>query len=356
MATNSSNPDALVSVNTKPQYNIYFGDDILAHQYRDFMLAKHYTEAVIVADSNTAELFGAQVLEATQNCALRATLVQFPAGELNKTLETVNGLLAEFAKFGLTRSGVVIAVGGGVVGDTAGFAASIWLRGVSVIQMPTTLLAMVDSSIGGKTGVDLPCGKNLVGAFHHPDAVFSWMPSLQSLKPQDVRNGFAEVLKTAVIGDAALFARLVAKPDDTRDQDVVMRCAQIKAEIVAQDDHEHGLRKLLNLGHTAGHALEQLSHFEIQHGEAVGTGMILVAEAGVRAGITEPAFFETLKRVLVSRGYAAQSPYPLAQMLAVMAGDKKRAGAKITIVVPKQAGECILHTIPIAELAAFWGN
>ncbi len=352
---NTTSP--FITVNTAPQYNIYFGEDVLHEQLRDFMQSRHYTEAVIVADSNTAKLFGASVLDAVRDgCKLRAELIQFPAGEKNKTLATVNDILSGFAGFGLTRSGVVIAVGGGVVGDTAGFAASIWLRGVPVIQMPTTLLAMVDSSIGGKTGVDLPCGKNLVGAFHHPDAVFSQVSVLQSLREQDIRNGFAEVLKTAVIGDAALFERLAEHPEDARKQDVVMRCAQIKAEIVSQDDHEHGVRKLLNLGHTAGHALEQLSNFEIQHGEAVGTGMILVAEAGVRAGITDAAFCARIRNVLVANGYAATSHYTLEQMLSVMAGDKKRAGGKITIVVPKHAGECVLHTISIEELAAFWSN
>lgn len=346
-----------LTVRTAVPYDYFIGDRLLSNEFRDFLLSRKYSEAVVVADSNLAGGIGGEVAAAVRDYGrLRCQLVSFPAGERHKTLDTVSMLLGEFAKFGLTRSGVVIAAGGGVTGDVSGFAAAVWLRGVPVIQFPTTLVAMIDSSIGGKTGVDLPEGKNLVGAFHQPSAVFAEARAVNSLSRQDLANGFAEMVKTAMIGDAELFGHLRMQPQDMVCGGIILRCAQIKAGIVAEDPQEHGNRRLLNLGHTAGHAIEQVSGYAIPHGEAVATGLAMVARAGVAAGITDEPYCREVLRLLSSSGFAVRPPYPLEQLIPVMHGDKKCAGDRITLVVPQVPGRCVLHTIPVEGLPAFWAG
>ena len=232
----------------------------------------------------------------------------------------------------------------------AGFAAAVWLRGVPVIQFPTTLVAMIDSSIGGKTGVDLPEGKNLVGAFHQPSAVFAEARAVNSLSRQDLANGFAEMVKTAMIGDAELFGHLRMQPQDMVCDGIILRCAQIKAGIVAEDPQEHGNRRLLNLGHTAGHAIEQVSGYAIPHGHAVAAGLAIMARASERLGWAEAGASARITACLKRNGLPTDTDYSAEALAAAALADKKRSGESITVVVPKTIGGCELKKIPVTEL------
>ncbi|MBR0458031.1 MAG: 3-dehydroquinate synthase [Victivallales bacterium] len=337
-----------IQVHTTPPYSIR-----IQHGW-PVLPSLQATEVYIVSDSNVGELYLGEVHGLFAHAGIRQYGQTFPAGESSKHLGTVQSLLEGFAEFGLTRSGLVVALGGGVVGDVAGFAASIWLRGVPFLQFPTTLLAMVDSSIGGKTGVDLDQGKNLVGSFHQPSGVFANVDTLRTLPQEYIEDGLAEMLKTCVLQDASLFERIVTKPSVALEPESIARCAEIKANIVEQDPTEKGVRKLLNLGHTAAHAIELASNFQISHGHAVAIGMAMVARAGFSAGITSAKCRNAILHGLEATGLGTRSPYPVADLMAAMKRDKKRAGGTISLIVPRELGQCEILPMPLEQLEAFY--
>lgn len=277
--------------------------------------------------------------------ALRVAIV--PAGEKSKSLRMVSRLYGEMAAAGLDRQGCVLALGGGVIGDLAGFAAATWLRGIDVVQVPTTLLAMVDSAIGGKTGVNLPVGKNLVGAFHQPRAVLVDPGVLQTLPPRDIRGGLAEVAKYGVIADAALFEFMEANTEACRagDAEALARCiadsAACKARVVSADEREGGLRAILNYGHTAGHAVEKAAGYRrLRHGEAVAIGMIAAARIGKRMGITPVDAVRRIEALVTALGLPSNIPPGIAvdQLLGTMAFDKKAKGGSVKWVMATAIG------------------
>ncbi len=246
-----------------------------------------FGERIIVATNTTlAPLYGERLAATLPNAAV----VTMPDGEQYKTLETVAQLYADFAAAGLDRAGTVIALGGGVVGDTVGFAAATYMRGVRLIQMPTTLLSMVDSSVGGKVGVDLPQGKNLVGAFKQPDAVLVDPSALTTLPEREWRCGMAETIKHGFLNDPALL-EMVSRSQSPRQTDetvqLVKRAIQVKIRVVEADPYEHGVRATLNLGHTFGHAIERVSHYSWLHGEAVAVGLVAAARLSYRIGLCD---------------------------------------------------------------------
>ena len=277
---------------------------------------------------------------------LRVERIVFPAGERSKTLETYGELVRGFAALGLTRSDVAVALGGGVVGDLTGFAAATYMRGIDFVQVPTTLLAMVDSSIGGKTGVDIPEGKNLVGAFHMPAQVVRNAAFLKTLPEREMKNGFAELIKTAILFDPELFAALSPRPSLDALAPLVERCARWKEKIVSEDFKEGGKRKLLNLGHTFGHAIESASGFRLSHGEAVAVGMRIVGRGVPEIG----AMLDEYGFPQVADVFAP--PFDIApdDLPDYLANDKKRSGDKITLVMPKRIGECELVDVPMNEV------
>jgi 3-dehydroquinate synthase len=342
-----------INVATNPNYEVIIGQDILED-------VTHYaddcgSECIIVSDSNVANLYLPRVRAALTAAGMRVGEVVFTAGESCKTLATAGKLLDAFAQFKLTRSGVVLALGGGVTGDLAGFASAVWLRGVPVIQLPTTLLAMVDSAVGGKTGVDLPYGKNLIGAFHQPRKVLADINTLKTLPEEQHLDGVAEMLKAGITRDPELFAKLLSEPQSALSEEAIARSISIKAEIVVADEFERGERKLLNLGHTAGHAIEKVSNYRIRHGRAVAMGMVLVADAGWRHGITSEACRDAIIEALARCNLPLLSPYQIEELLPAMGYDKKRTGSKITLAVPKEIGQCELLELAVEELPAFWG-
>jgi 3-dehydroquinate synthase len=275
------------------------------------------------------------------------TLVAFPAGEWNKNRETWASVTDRLLAAGLGRDGAVLAVGGGVVGDVAGFVAATYLRGVPYVQIPTTLLAMIDSSVGGKTGVDTPLGKNLVGAFYQPRAVLADVTTLASLPRLHLAAGMAEAMKHGAIADAGYFTKLThAAPgvfahDRATLFDAVRRSIEIKVEVVTADEREHGRRATLNFGHTVAHALESVSGYEMLHGEAVAIGMASEAELGERLGVTAAGTGRTLAAALEKYGLPTAIPADLdsRRLLEVMLHDKKVRARSVRFALIQRIGE-----------------
>jgi 3-dehydroquinate synthase len=306
----------------------------------------------VVTDSTVAPLHGTRLLE-TLRQRHDAVLVAFPAGEWNKTRETWTAVTDRLLAAGVGRDGAVIALGGGVVGDVAGFVAATYLRGIPYVQVPTTLLAMIDSSIGGKTGVDTAHGKNLVGAFHQPRAVVADVETLTTLPPMHAASGVAEALKHGAIADAGYFettraaARAILQRDSGALLDLVRRSVEIKAGIVAQDERERGARMRLNFGHTVAHALEAVSGYELMHGEAVAIGMVAEAALGERLGITQPGTVEAIIEALQRFGLpiAAGHRFDVDQALAAMRQDKKARAATVRLALIERIGASARGTL-----------
>lgn len=302
--------------------------------------------AVIASDSNVAFLYGERVEEALGRAGFSTTLVSMAAGEEHKTLHTVEQLVEDFLNAGLDRSGWVLALGGGVVGDTAGFAASVYMRGVPLVQAPTTLLAMADSSIGGKVGVDHPRGKNLLGAFKHPALVVADTSTLATLPAEHVANGMAEVIKAAIIGDARLFDLLEARPLQQLDiTELLARSIEVKRRIVESDPYEKGERALLNLGHTFGHAFEQCSGYRRLHGLAVAQGISVAFHIAELTGRCNAGTSDRVAGVLAAHGLPVRwggsdlsGGDSIERVMAAMRHDKKRWDGTLRLVLPEAIG------------------
>lgn len=307
--------------------------------------------AAILTDETVDALYGARLQASLAGAGWKVARRAFPPGEKSKTLSTYGQLVQFLAEAGLTRADAVFALGGGVAGDMAGFAAATYLRGVKLMQVPTTLLACVDSSVGGKTAVDLPAGKNLVGAFYAPHLVLIDPDTLDSLPEAIFRDGMAEVVKYAVICDAPLFKRLPRAREEL--ERVIARCVEIKRGVVAVDERDTGPRQLLNFGHTFGHAIEQASGYEISHGAAVSAGMAVMARACAERGLCARESAERLIAMLRRLDLPTQTGFSRDTLFAAMLSDKKRAGGAITLAVLREIGRCELLRVTLEEARSF---
>lgn len=298
---------------------------------------------VIVSDGNVAPLYLQAALESVRCGTVSVSEVVVPAGEAFKTIDTVQHLWQEFLRAGVERGSTIIALGGGVVGDLAGFAAATYLRGVAWVNVPTTLLAMVDSSLGGKTGVDLPQAKNLVGAFHPPSLVWSDPALLDTLPERELRGGMAEVIKHGVIADAELFQYCANSLDALQEHFgwIVPRAAAVKARVIVEDPYEKGTRQALNFGHTIGHGIELASGFTLSHGEAVAIGMVIETRLAEQQGIAESGLTGKIQAALQAVGLPVEVPAAIDRqaVIAAVGHDKKRAGGRVTFAVPVRIGE-----------------
>ena len=295
-------------------------------------------KAALVTNPTVGSLYGPVVIESLQKAGFQPLVIQLPDGEAFKTLDTVRFLYDHFVSGAMDRASPVFALGGGVVGDTAGFAAATYMRGVPLVQLPTTLLAMVDASVGGKVAVDHPRGKNLIGAFHQPELVLVDPDVLSTLPEEDFKAGLAEVIKAGVIGSAALFEHLEHK-GLAPVRWVIGEAIRVKVGVVEEDPYERGRRAVLNLGHTFSHAMEVLSGFSLRHGEAVAVGMAIAVELAVELGLCDRAVKERLIAILQRFGLpTSYKGYEPREILAAMATDKKRRGAKLRFVLPKAIG------------------
>ena len=312
----------------------------------------------LLSDWNVAPLHGDRVLAALQRAGREVLQVTLPAGEENKKMQPVIEAVDQVLEYGWRRDGVVIALGGGVLGDMAGLVASLCLRGVPFVQLPTTLLAMVDSCVGGKVGVNHRSGKNLLGAFHQPALVWSDLDFLDTLDDRQWRAGLGEVVKTALLGDEDLLALLESRPDAVlaRDPavvvDIIWRCCRYKAGVVAADEREQGSRRLLNFGHTVAHGLEAAGGFgQLLHGEAVAIGMVAAAELGVSLGFTPPALVDRLRSILTSLGLPCAAPsMSLTSLRRAIERDKKLVGSGIAWVLLENVCQPVQVVLPVAEL------
>lgn len=297
--------------------------------------------AVVISDENVAPLFAADLgIE---------TVLTIPAGETHKRLESVQALYEGLLEAGLDRSGTIVALGGGVVGDVAGFVAATYLRGVKLVQCPTTLLAMVDASVGGKTGVDLPQGKNLVGAFKQPEAVVADVLALGTLPLAEVAAGMAEVVKHGLLAGRALLEELTAPvwlplPPPALRRRLVAQAISVKRDVVEEDPYEQGRRAVLNLGHTFAHAVEQVSRYKVRHGEAVAMGLVAAAHLSAALGYASPALQAEIERLLRRLTLPVRIPagLPPEALLAAMGQDKKRAGGRLRFVLIAEPGEVVV--------------
>jgi len=294
----------------------------------------------VVSDSNVAPLYLERVLDSLRSAGFVPFSCVVAAGEEHKTLSTVETLFGQFIEGGLDRGGAVVALGGGVIGDLAGFAAATFMRGVAFIQCPTTLLSMVDASVGGKTGVDLPQGKNLVGAFKQPAFVAADTETLATLPADEIRTGMAEVIKHAVIGDRELLEHLEKSTDTLAlGADLVARSVRVKIDVVEKDPFEEGLREVLNLGHTVGHAIEKCSGYALRHGDAVAVGLVAAARISRKMGLCDADVPNRIESLLVETGLPVRHSVATQALMAAMTADKKSRGGQARFVLVNDIGE-----------------
>ncbi len=320
-------------------YQIHLGKGLLA---RVGELARQQGlggRVALVTNPTVGDLYAPTVVVSLRKAGLEPVICQAPDGEAYKTLDTVSSLYDQFIIGGLDRYGAVLALGGGVIGDLAGFAAATYMRGVPLVQLPTTLLAMVDASVGGKVAVDHPRGKNLIGAFKQPELVVIDPLALATLDEAEMRSGWAEVIKTGVIGSPSLFKQLEERGDEPS-LPLIIEAVRVKVAIVEEDPYEKGRRAVLNLGHTFGHALEVLSGFTLRHGEAVSIGLVAAARTAVALGLCDETVEGRLVALLQRFGLPTRyEGYEPVEIWRAMATDKKRRGKKLRFVLPRAIGQ-----------------
>ena len=351
----------VISVKTSTEYNVYIGSGLAGRVGEMLAETTSPCTAFVISDENVFRLYGERVLASLANAGFRTGTFVFEPGEQSKNIETYGKIVEKMAREKLTRSDVVIALGGGVTGDISGFAAATFLRGIKYVQVPTTLLAAVDSSVGGKTAIDLNAGKNLLGAFWQPAAVFCDTDTFSTLPEAEYLNGCAEIIKYGMLGSEELFESVAALPVSLHYDAVVAKCVDMKREIVENDEFDRGGRMVLNLGHTVGHAIENKSGYRVHHGMAVAAGMCVITRAAENLAFAEKGTAERLLRVIrdygLPDGTSAPAGFPEEELAGFSAeslfeaamNDKKASGSKLTLAVPKRVGECALLTIEKSE-------
>ena len=351
-----------IHINTASPYDVHIGSGLLNSMGKllpEKILrgAEAGGKAVLITDTNVEPLYGERVSKSLEKLGFHVLKAVIPAGEESKSGEQYLRLLSFMAADHVSRSDVIFALGGGVTGDMAGFLAATYQRGIDFAQLPTTLLAAVDSSVGGKTAINLPEGKNLVGAFKQPACVIMDTDTLKTL-PEDVfADGCAEVIKYGMIWDAVLFEELQnhvlvwpdCRGDDVLMADIIARCVDIKRQVVVQDEEDRGIRNMLNFGHTIGHSIEKNSHFEIRHGQAVAMGMMIVTEAAEKAGICQAGVTAQLRNLLTACNLPTEAPYSMELLLEGMRSDKKIQGQEINLILPQRIGQCIIRHMTLTD-------
>ena len=345
-----------LTVNVNTPYDIIIEKGIIADCGKYIKAVKECRKICLISDTNVFPIYGDTVKTSLEDEGYEVCTYIYPAGEESKTTDTVIKMVEFMSQNELTRGDLVVALGGGVCGDMAGFAAAIYLRGIDFVQIPTSLLAQVDSSVGGKTAVDLPTGKNLCGAFHQPRLVLIDSNTLDTLTPHFFSDGMAEAIKMGCIKSASLFERIENENAREIIDDVIFECVSLKAGVVERDEKEHGERALLNFGHTAGHAIEKLHNFTtISHGEAVGIGMVLVSQAGENNGLTEKGTAERIANVLEKYNLPTTDTNSVSDIISAMNADKKRTGDSIKFVFISEVGNGFINPIENENIPAFFG-
>ena len=339
-----------VKVNASKSYEIVIGAGLLTAPPESFWAKVAGRTVMIVSDDHVWPLYGEALRRLLAEKGTRAERFVFPHGEEQKDLRTYRELVEAMNAVPMTRSDLIIALGGGVVGDLAGFAAATYQRGIDFIQIPTSLLAAVDSSVGGKTGLDLATGKNQIGAFYQPVLVLCDVDTLETLPEAEYRNGCAEIIKYAMLGSEELFASIRETPVRDQYEEVIGACVSMKRDLVEQDEFDRGARMLLNFGHTVGHAVETLSGYSVPHGKAVAIGMAVMSRAAAKLGLLKEAERDALLSLLRQYELLAETEYPAELLASAMMKDKKKQGARLSVIVPERTGRCVIRELAEDEI------
>ena len=344
-----------VTVSASRRYDVIIEKGILNRAGEESAKVIKPCAAAILTDTNVAPLYAERLEKSLVASGFSTCRFTIEAGEESKSADSYLSFLNFLADNEITRTDCIFALGGGVVGDLGGFAAATYLRGIKLIQIPTTLLAMVDSSVGGKTAIDIPAGKNLVGAFYQPSLVLCDYETLDTLPDNIFADGCAEVIKYGIINDRPLFEKLKS-PIKDQIEDIIESCVKNKRDVVNADERDTGVRQLLNLGHTAAHSIETLSGFEISHGSAVAMGMALVAKAAQGLGLCPQSDVDEIVKLLKDFNLPTECPFGADKLAEIALSDKKRKGDKIDLIVPFGIGNSQIYPINVSSLEAFFAK
>ncbi len=336
----------IIPIKCSAPYNVYLGENLISNLSQ--FIDKNYSCALIITDDNVDKIYSENCIQNLKNCFPLYKYV-FPHGETSKNINEYIKITNFMAEKSMDRKSLVIALGGGVTGDLSGFVSSTYMRGIDFIQIPTSLLAMVDSSVGGKTAVDTPSGKNMLGTFCQPKAVICDINTLSTLPSEYISDGLGEIIKYSILNGGELFQKL-SNHFTGQDIKIISHCIKIKAEIVAADEFEENSRQLLNLGHTFGHAIELLSDFKLSHGKAVAKGIYLIAEISYKNRLCSEEVFREIQNLLNFHGFNLQIPYTYQQIFDIIKHDKKKNGEFINLVIPENIGNCKIMKISFNQL------
>lgn len=344
-----------IEVNTGRPYNIYIEHGIIKNAGKYVRSVSKAIRAVIISDSNVAPIYAGVVEASLKENGFETSLFVFEAGEERKRLSTIEKMYSCFFEHNITRTDIIVALGGGVTGDMAGFAAASYLRGIDFVQIPTSLLSQVDSSVGGKTGVDLQTGKNLVGAFWQPKVVLIDPDTLNTLPSKFFNDGMGEVIKYGCIRSSSLFDRLEKENAKEIVDDIIYESVSIKRDVVEQDERDTGERAVLNFGHTFGHALEKLYNYSgITHGEAVALGALILTRITEKKGITEQGASERIYALLKKYNMPTETEFSLRDIVAATRGDKKSSGNGLNFIFLSRIGVCFINKISFDKMKDFF--
>lgn len=342
-----------VKVLASREYNVYIGSGILDSIGEKIKEIKRLCRVVLVSDDIVYSLYGERVKKSLADSGYSVCEFVFQHGEDAKSLENFGKIMEFCAENSITRTDLFVALGGGVTGDLTGFVASTYLRGVDFVQIPTTVLAMVDSSVGGKTAINLNAGKNLCGAFYQPIAVFADCEALKTLPEETFNEGCAEIVKYGMILDGEFLTFL--KDNSIRDniEYVIKRCVEIKRDVVSRDEFEKGERKLLNFGHTIGHAIEKCSNLSVSHGNAVAIGMVIATKGAYEIGMSDEDFSDVLLPILKKNNLPTACEFSAEELYRAALSDKKRSLDTMSLIVPEEYGLCKIMKLPVEDLKNF---
>lgn len=342
-----------IEVSASRKYQVLVGAGLLNEAGDRIREVTKARTAVVVAGDRVAPLYGARVTASLKKAGFHVLRYEIPHGESSKCLRVYGELLNFLAENRVDRSDVLVALGGGVTGDLTGFTASTYQRGMDFVQIPTTLLAAVDSSVGGKTAIDLPSGKNQVGSFYQPALVLCDPETLNTLPEEEIRCGCAEVIKYGVLGNARFFNELSAVPAMDQVEHVIGTCVEMKRDIVGEDEFDRGRRRLLNLGHTVGHAVEACSNFTVLHGQAVAIGMAVITRAAYEKGFCFRHTLDAVLEILDKYKLPSKTDFSLEAMSRAALSDKKLSGGTLHLVVPREIGRCDIVPVPAEEIGGW---
>lgn len=346
-----------ISVKTGRSYEVVIGKSILAEIGAMSLEIFAPCKLCLITDKRVDLLYGDAVRHSLTNAGFDVHTFSFFPGEESKSLTTYGECLEFLAEKNFSRSDGIVALGGGIVGDVAGFVAGTYLRGVDYIQIPTTFLAAIDSSVGGKTGINLSHGKNLAGAFWQPRLVVCDPDTFKTLSTDVFLDGVAEAIKYGILSDRSLFDQIAAAAPITssysRLEEIIAICVRIKASLVEKDEKDTGIRQLLNLGHTVGHAIEKCSGYSISHGHAVATGIVIITKASKSFGYTDGETLSLINDVIEKHGFSMSTPYTYEELIQVILHDKKRGGSNINLILPTKIGASEIREFPVNSLEGF---